>query len=389
MVVEVRGSSQVVAAFLKKGLRFEKAQRAGLIVVPVLVAVTTGVALLLELPFRNADHVIIYLLAVIIAAVRWGNLMAGYAFLLSCLAIVYFFVPPRRTFGLEFSRYDYGRYLPGLVVFLGLTVFLAYLITALKRERDRAQSLVEREKQARETALVATRQYYEERERAASIEERNRIARDLHDGLAQSINYIGLKTQLVRKLYESNQTGQVQAEIERIGRAAELARSDIREVLYGLRHTENDRPFVLELADMVREAAELSGIKINLTTNEGSKWPGLSLTTQTQLLRIVKEALANVQRHSKARQVEVRAFFVSETRAICLSIKDDGVGFAPEEVDSSGSQHLGLEIMRERAARIKAKLEIISQPGRGTEIRLEHRPRATRETGEGGGKDGS
>lgn len=351
----------------------------GLCVVPLLVLLTSGLALLMELPFRNSNHVIIYLLVVIVAAVRWGMALACYAFGLSSVAIVYFFVPPRYSFNLEFNQRNYLGYLPGLLAFLTLSLFLSYLITALQRERDRARSLVEQERAARKAALEATNQFYKEREWASGVEERNHLARDLHDGLAQSINYIGLKAQLVRKLYETNQTEQVLQEVERLSRAAELARADIREVLYGLRHTQNDRPFILELTDLIHNLADLSEIKVNFSHSEAQHWPTLSITTQTQLLRIAQEALANVQKHSKAYQVWVEACFEPETRAICISIKDDGVGFEPEKVDPNSTHHLGLEIMRERAERIKADLQISSQPGQGSKVSLKHRPRATSE----------
>jgi two-component system nitrate/nitrite sensor histidine kinase NarX len=216
-------------------------------------------------------------------------------------------------------------------------------------------------------------QLYRERERAASIEERNRIARDLHDGLAQSINYIGLKTQLVKELYQAGESGQVQLEIERIGWAAEQARADVREVLYGLRHTENDRSLILALTDLVRRTADLSGLKLNLITSPLAEWPPLSLNTQIQLLRIVQEALSNVQKHSQANQAEVKAIYQPEAQLICLSVCDNGVGFAPEEVKPNKSHGLGLNIMRERANRLGATLKISSQVGRNTEVKIEYR----------------
>ena len=216
-------------------------------------------------------------------------------------------------------------------------------------------------------------QFYRERERVASIEERNRIARDLHDGLAQSINYIGLKTQLVKELYQAGETEQVQVEIERIGWAAEQARADVREVLYGLRHTESDRSLLLALADLVRRTADLSGLKINMIASPAEKWPPLSLTTQIQLLRIVQEALSNVQKHSQANQAEVEAIYDSDSQLICLSVCDNGVGFTPEEVRPNMRHGMGLNIMRERASRLGATLEISSKVGNNTKVKIEYR----------------
>ncbi|HEX2916169.1 MAG TPA: GAF domain-containing protein [Chloroflexia bacterium] len=220
-------------------------------------------------------------------------------------------------------------------------------------------------------ALVSNK-YYRERERAASIEERNRLARDLHDGLAQSINYIGMKTQLVEELYEAGETEQVKHEIERIAHAAELARLDVREVLYGLRHTDRDRNLLLSLADLIHSISELSGIKISLIASEPANWPPLSLNTNIQLLRIAQEALSNIQKHAKATEATVEAIYLPEKNCISLRVCDNGIGFEPHLTRANGSYHLGLGIMRERTARLHAHLEIKSQPGSGTEIVVEY-----------------
>lgn len=220
-------------------------------------------------------------------------------------------------------------------------------------------------------ALVTYR-YNQERERAASVEERNRIARDLHDGLAQSINYIGLKTQLIQELYQAGETQQIPEEIGRIAKVAERARDDVREVLYGLRHTERDRSLLVALTDLVHNLADTGQINATLVTNQKAEWPALSVATQIQLLRIVQEALANVQKHSGAAQVGLEAGYNPSTQLVQLRICDNGVGFVPEEVRSGGGQHLGLKIMRERAARLPAQLKVKSQPGQGTEIVVEY-----------------
>jgi nitrate/nitrite-specific signal transduction histidine kinase len=220
-------------------------------------------------------------------------------------------------------------------------------------------------------ALVST-QFYAERERAAGIEERNRIARDLHDGLAQSINYIGLKTQLVQELYQAGETEAVLDEIERISRAAELARMDVREVLYGLRHTGRDRSLTSVLADLVRSTADLSGIKVHLSVTPTQDWPALSLSAHIQLMRIVQEALSNIQKHSRASEAWVEAVYYGQPDRIKLRVADNGIGFEPEQVHSSGSRHLGLTIMRERATRSGASLKIESWLGKGTEVTVEY-----------------
>lgn len=220
------------------------------------------------------------------------------------------------------------------------------------------------------TMAMVSHRYYEERERAASEEERNRIARELHDGLAQSINYIGLKSQLIQELYQAGESDQVGEEIERIMRVAELARMDVREALYGLRHTTHDRTIHEALIDLAHSAAELSGIPVLFEPGDAQTWPDLSLAEQIQLLRIVQEALSNIQKHSRASQACLKVDFQPQLGVFKMLITDNGRGFRPEKVTSKGSKQLGLGIMRERAAKIGAKIQITSSPGQGTSIEV-------------------
>lgn len=215
---------------------------------------------------------------------------------------------------------------------------------------------------------ILNQQLYEERERAAGLTERNRIARNLHDGLAQSINYIGLKTQLIEELYAAGEHSAVGAEIERIAHAAQMARSDVREALYGLLHTSRDRTLPLALTDLVREVGELSGLKINLKLPENNLLPYFSLATQSQLLRIVQEAISNVQKHAKATEVTILVEYQSHSGNFCLSVSDNGVGFDLASVKKAN--HYGLDIMRERAKSLGAYFALNSYPGQGTTLTL-------------------
>ena len=102
------------------------------------------------------------------------------------------------------------------------------------------------------------------------------------------------------------------------------------------------------------------GISVTLTAEEPE---GLPADVHVALYRIAQEALNNVVKHAEASQVEVR--LVSQPGRVKLLISDDGCGFDPRSVSP---EHLGLGIMRERAAAIGAHLEIQSHPGGGTQI---------------------
>ncbi len=317
----------------------------GLIIIHTAVALVTALGVLLDHTIGGLNHIFLYLLVVVGAALGWGLWLAFYTLILSIMLVDFFFVPPTGTLNLDFAIYNYSAELVGLVIFLILSSSTIYLLFALRQERDRArvQARLERE-------------------------ERDRIARDLHDGLAQSINYIGLKAQLIEELCLAGENQQILVEIGQVAKVAELARTDMREALYGLRHATQDRSLLLALTDLVRSVADLSGIKISLKTSDRTEWPALPAVTHVQLLRIVQEALSNVRKHSHAQQAEVDATYFPASHSIHIRIKDDGIGFLPEQVRSGGSQQLGLSIMRERAARLSAELQITSQPADGTMV---------------------
>ena len=224
-------------------------------------------------------------------------------------------------------------------------------------------------------AMALDRAYsQEERERLAGIEERNLLASDLHDGLAQTINLFGLKVQMARQLYKSGNLAALGTELEQLENIAQSARQDVREVLYGLRHHEENLTLPEVLADLVHRYAEQGSSNIRLVVKNAATWPDLNIMLQTQLLRIVQEALSNLQKYSQASDAQVEAEFFEETGQLKLKIWDNGIGFDFKEVSHRASTevHLGLNIMQERAARMGADLRIETAPGKGTAVCLSY-----------------
>jgi two-component system nitrate/nitrite sensor histidine kinase NarX len=118
------------------------------------------------------------------------------------------------------------------------------------------------------------------------------------------------------------------------------------------------------LQTTLRKFEHQSGIKASLQMR-GQGLP-LSPDLQIQVLHIVQEALSNVRKHAQAREVWVEVQQAPQWR---VEVRDDGRGFSPG-VAEADQTHVGLRIMRERAQRIGATLEVRSQPDRGTEISL-------------------
>ena len=223
------------------------------------------------------------------------------------------------------------------------------------------------EERRRVTNFVGVQNDITERIRAEEIlseirlAERRRIARDLHDVVLQDLS--GVLQSLRLTHLRSKNTGQgleLKGELEALGRAS----SGLRSAIYDLRR-EKEKPFlesVESLVELSQQAAPQRDIR--LVVEEGFD-VGISGKASVELLRIMQEALANVRRHSEARSVEVRLW--TDAEAVLLEVADDGRGFDPMVAQGGG---VGIVGMRERVAELGGQIEVKSQPGEGTEVRV-------------------
>jgi len=204
---------------------------------------------------------------------------------------------------------------------------------------------------------------------AAVLEERERIAHELHDGLAQVLGYINTQTLAVRKLLASNRTNEAAVQLEAMEKAAKRVYADVREGIFSLRTPPvgSDR-----LSDAVRKHlrnyGEMPGAPATLEVVEDGELPTLSPAAEIQLMWIVQEALNNVRKHAEAHSATVR--FSTEDSALVVTVEDDGRGFTPERRARTGWPHFGLQTMRERAEAVGGGFEIDSGPERGTQVRV-------------------
>jgi signal transduction histidine kinase len=190
---------------------------------------------------------------------------------------------------------------------------------------------------------------------AAQLEERRRIARDLHDGLAQEIAFIGRNAALLREEGDDPEI------VDRIIAAAERARLESRSVI-GALTARLDQPLDRALIEAAEEAEIRYGASVSV------KVPQLVILPPARreaLLRIATEAIANAARHSGAR--EVRVELERQNGGTLLRIVDNGRGFDPDTRPGSG---FGLISMRERAEAIGGSLQIRSHPGAGTRVEV-------------------
>ena len=201
-------------------------------------------------------------------------------------------------------------------------------------------------------------------------QERMRIARDMHDGPAQSMSNLVLQAEILERLV--NQPEAIMAELQDFKSSVRNALDETRQLIFDLRPmTLDDLGLVPTLRKYTREFGEKHGMQVRLhAVGEAQRLPG---NIEGTLFRIIQEALTNVQKHARAQLVEV-SLNLSRERATA-TVKDDGQGFDVRAIEANQveNRNLGLISMRERCELERGVLEVKSQPGKGTEIRMEFR----------------
>ncbi|MCF6193488.1 MAG: histidine kinase [Kangiellaceae bacterium] len=215
--------------------------------------------------------------------------------------------------------------------------------------------------------LASTRIQEQERvaeNRLVIIEERAVIARELHDSLAQSLSYLKIQVALLtKKLNKELSREQIDATVEDIHLGLNRAYLQLRELLTTFRLQLDDPSLENSLKGTVTEFASKSNHPIELEYNLNGKT--LSANQEIHVLQIVREALSNVHRHAKASKAEVNV--LNSSNEFVVSISDDGEGMQKEHQLQG---HFGLGIMHERAKSLNASLDIKSELGKGTRIRV-------------------
>ena len=205
---------------------------------------------------------------------------------------------------------------------------------------------------------------------AAVSQERIYLARELHDSIAQSLAFIKIQVQFLREAVQLGNSVEIQQILEEIDTGVRESYGDVRELLLHFRTRTNVEDIEPALATTLRKFEHQSGIKAVLCM-QGQGMP-LSPDLQVQVLHIVQEALSNVRKHAQASQVSLN---VQQQPTWRFEVRDDGVGFSVNN-DQLDETHVGLRIMKERAQRLGAELDIISDPGHGSSIILTLLPHA-------------
>jgi two-component system, NarL family, nitrate/nitrite sensor histidine kinase NarX len=195
---------------------------------------------------------------------------------------------------------------------------------------------------------------------AAVAEERGFIARELHDSIAQSLAFVKIQIGLLRSDIRDGDTVRIQKTLGELDAGVQESLGDVRELLVHFRTRTNAEDIGPALKSTLQKFEHQTGLATHLEI-DGDGLP-LPPDVQVQVLHVVQEALSNVRKHARAREVWVE---VQQSPPWRVEVRDDGCGFDPDHA-APDETHVGLRIMRERAGNIGATVEVASVPGSGT-----------------------
>ncbi len=223
---------------------------------------------------------------------------------------------------------------------------------------------------------VRTARLHEAEEQWTIHAERDRIARELHDSLAQVLGVIHLQLRALETRAKDEASHLMASELSSIAETADEAYRDVREAILGLRETvREDDGLEGSLREYLRKYSRQTGIIATLNCN-GDTRSLLPPRAEVQLLRVVQEALTNTRKHSRATHATVTIDCTGPVTAI--TIEDDGVGFEPSTVARSMEGGFGLASMRERVEQVGGRIAVHTAPNEGTTIRVELDAEVTR-----------
>ena len=225
---------------------------------------------------------------------------------------------------------------------------------------------------------VAVEKSYFQRqiELSAALEERQRIAAEMHDGLAQTLSYLGLKTDYATGLLEEGKHDQAVGIFHQIRQVIDQATAEVRRSIASLQEGPPTRVSLQEAIRHTLDALTPAGMPTMALLDTLPEPIFLATNELGQVVRVVQEALTNALHHAQAQAIRVR--LEATGNSLMISVKDDGRGFFLNAPGVARGEHFGLNIMRARAARLGGELTIDSEPGAGTLVTL-HLPRMIKE----------
>jgi signal transduction histidine kinase len=259
-----------------------------------------------------------------------------------------------------------GEGLP-LIVIMSMVYLFIFSYGAVTAEAESAQKESQRLLAELQDANQQLQESADRVEELAIAAERNRLARDMHDSVTQSLFSLTLFTQAALERADVGDLDRVRQSLSRIADTAQRGLKEMRLLVYEL------RPLALEdegLVGALRHRLEMvegrSGVRTRLLVEPQGEVE-LPAGLEKDLYRIAQEALNNTLKHAKASSVTVRLGVV-DGRRLEFEVSDDGCGFDPGTAGEKGG--LGLTSIRERVEGMGGELTVISSPGEGTKLRV-------------------
>ena len=222
--------------------------------------------------------------------------------------------------------------------------------------------------QRRAQAQMLARQWAQ-----AVLQEREQLALELHDGLSQSLAFLNVQAQAAQLYLQTDQEEAARVSMARLAEVSREMQADVRELIGGMLTVSLPIDgFCVALHQVVTQFEQRNGVAVALVIDDPAAMlsdPGLlPAPSGVQLIRIVQEALANVRKHAGAPD-QIGVWLRVDAGQLQLAITDNGVGFDQAQ-PGIGDKHFGLEVMRQRAARIGGQLAVHSVPGEGTRVEV-------------------
>jgi len=226
-----------------------------------------------------------------------------------------------------------------------------HLVDSIARQKDELEKITQMRQQA-------------------IMDERERIARELHDGVAQFLGYVNTKIMAISTLLEKNENHAAQKHIDQIMQAVHDQSVDVRASIVGLKLAESGGDDLAgNLREYIRQCNLLLDLPVELEVEPQAENIHLNPEVELHLVRIVQEAISNIRKHAQANSALVKLAVVGDM--LVLTIQDDGIGFNPWQMNIDNQPHFGLQTMRERAELAGAQFSLVSEPGIGTTVTLQ------------------
>jgi signal transduction histidine kinase len=199
--------------------------------------------------------------------------------------------------------------------------------------------------------------------------ERERIAHEMHDGLAQVLGYVNTKAQAVEELLSGGNTDRARQQLAELSAAARSVYVDVREAILGLSSPiVPERGLVGALEEYAVRFSDASKLVTQVDASPLARAVQLAPEIQAQVFRIVQEGLTNIRKHASAGRARVEVD--ARDRELVLLVEDDGTGFDPHASGPEDWPRYGMQAIRERAASVGGSVSWSTEPGAGTMLRL-------------------